>query len=43
MCKSKKFMAIALVATMVFGSSLTAFAEDPVTSGGSSHERKGRV
>ena len=35
MCKSKKFMAIALVATMVFGSSLTAFAEDPVTSGGS--------
>lgn len=35
MCKSKKFMAIALVATMVFGSSLTAFAADPVTSGGS--------
>ena len=31
MCKSKKFMAIALVATMVFGSCITAYA-DPVTS-----------
>lgn len=31
MCKSKKFMAIALVATMVFGSSITAFADDPAT------------
>jgi hypothetical protein len=35
MCKSKKFMAIALVATMVFGSCITAYAEAPVTSGGS--------
>jgi hypothetical protein len=33
MCKSKKFMAIALVATMVFGSSLTAFADEPTTTG----------
>jgi hypothetical protein len=35
MCRSKKFMAIALVATMVFGSSLTAFADEPTTTGGS--------
>lgn len=33
MCKSKKFMAIALVATMVFGSCITAYADEPVSSG----------
>lgn len=32
MCKSKKFMAIALVATMVFGNCITALADEPVTS-----------
>ena len=35
MLNTKKILAAALAATMVFGSSLTAFAEDPVTSGGS--------
>jgi len=34
MQKFKKFVALALATTMVFGASLTAFAEDPVTSGG---------
>lgn len=36
MCKSKKFMAIALVATMVFGSSITAFADGPLGTGNTS-------
>ena len=35
MLNTKKILAAALAATMVFGSSLTAFAADPVTSGGS--------
>lgn len=34
MRKTGKVMAVVLAATMVFGSSLTAFAEEPVTSGG---------
>lgn len=34
MRKTKRMLAIALAATMVFGSSLTAFADEPVTSGG---------
>ena len=34
MRKTRRVMAVVLAATMVFGSSLTAFAEEPVTSGG---------
>lgn len=34
MRKTKRMLAVALAATMVFGSSLTAFADEPVTSGG---------
>lgn len=34
MRKTKRVMAVVLAATMVFGSSLTTFAEEPVTSGG---------
>ncbi len=33
MQKFKRFMGVALAATMVVGTSMTAFAEDPVTSG----------
>ncbi|SCW31698.1 hypothetical protein SAMN02910400_00320 [Lachnospiraceae bacterium C10] len=33
MRKTKRMLAVALAATMVFGSSLTAFANEPVTSG----------
>lgn len=35
MLNTKKILAAALAATMVFGSSISVFAEDPVTSGGS--------
>ena len=34
MRKTKRMLAVALAATMVFGSSITAFADEPVTSGG---------
>ena len=34
MQKFKRFMAVALATTMVLGSSLTAFADEPTTSGG---------
>lgn len=34
MRKTKRVMAVVLAATMVLGSSLTAFADEPVTSGG---------
>lgn len=34
MLNTKKILAAALAATMVFGSSISVFAEDPVTSGG---------
>jgi len=35
MLNTKKILAAALAATMVFGSSISVFADDPVTSGGS--------
>lgn len=38
MRKTKRVMAVVLAATMVLGSSLTAFAEDAVTSGGTNGE-----